>query len=155
MKKKARIIVIAIVLIIIVAVSFEWNIYNSQFYSIFFQIAEIHTPLKLEKVTYSSQLSMEVEGTYTFESEEEIAMWNDFLSWLNNTKFIKIRGARGTSYTGEGIFFKFEGVEDKLWITVGQDGNSIKFGDYVWMPLGGIELPVDEEYLLEMKEKMD
>ena len=154
MKKKVRTIVIVIVLLIVVAIRFEWNIYNAQFYSIYLQIADIHTPLELEEVIYKSQLSMELEGTYTFESEEELAMWDDFVSWLNNTVFIKVRSTRGSSYTGEGIFLKFEGVEDKLWITVGKDG-TIKLGNYVWIPLGSIDLPVDEAYLLEMKAEME
>ena len=155
MKKKTRNILIAIVLIILVAVNFKLNVYDTQFYSVFFQTADIHTPLELEEVTYKSQLSMEVDGTYAFESEEELAIWDDFVFWLNNTIFIKVRSTRGTSYTGEGIFLKFKGYEEELWIIVGQDGNSIKLGDYVWKPIGDIVLPVDEEYLLEMKTEME
>jgi len=151
MKKKVWNIVIVISVAILCIVSYKCNVYETKFYSVFFQSVDIHTPLELEKVTYNSQLSMEVDGTYTFVKDEELTMWNDFVTWLNDTEFRKVRSTRGTSYTGEGIFFKFKGVEEELWIIVGEKGKSIGLGDYVWKPLGDIVLPVDEEYLLEKK----
>ena len=151
MKIKRQNIVIAILVFVFIAVYFKLNTHETQFYTLFYRIADIHTPLELEKITYKSQLSMEVDGTYTFVKDEDLAMWNDFVNWLNDTKFVKVRSTRGNSYTGEGIFFKFKGVEEKLWIIVAKDGKSIKLGDYVWKPLGDIVLPVDEAYLLEMK----
>ena len=153
MKKKVRNIVLTIVVVALGAVILKFNVYDTQFYSVFFWTGKVHTPTKLEMVTYTSQLSMDVEGAYTFVEEEELVIWDDFVSWLNNTTILKVRGTWGTSYSGEGIFLKFEGIEEELWITVGQDGKSIGLGDYVWKPLEDIVLPVDEAYLLEKKEE--
>ena len=151
MKKKTRYITFAIVLLIFGVMAFEFNIQDTQFYSLTLLTADIHIPPELEMVTYSSQLSMEVEGDYIFSTEEELAMWDEFVSWLNNTTFIKVRGTRGTSYSGERINLYFEREEEKLWVVIGQDGTTLKLGDYVWRPIGEIPLPVDEEYLLELK----
>ena len=151
MNRKKRIVVIAATVVLLVITIVVLNSYDTQFYSDYVLIGKIHTPLELEEVSYVSHLSMEVEGTYIFADEEELAMWDDFVKWLNNTTFIKVRSTEGTSYTGEGIFFKFKGIEKELWIIVGRSGKSIGLGDYVWKPIGDIVLPVDEAYLLEMK----
>ena len=151
MKAKKKNIVIITILAGLVILLLIFNSYDTQFYSDYVLIGKIHTPLELEEVSYVSHLSMEVEGTYIFADEEELAMWDDFVKWLNNTTFIKVRSTEGTSYTGEGIFFKFKGIEKELWIVVGRSGKSIGLGDYVWKPIGDIVLPVDEAYLLEMK----
>lgn len=155
MKKKVRNIVIIIVAVILAIVIWKLNVYDAQFYSVFFGTAKVHTPIELEEVSYVSFLSPEVEGVYTLNEKEELAMWDDFMDWLNNTTFIKKRSTWGRSYTGEGIFFKFEGVEERLWITIGEHGKSIEFGDYVWKPMSDIVLPVDEEYLLEKKAEQE
>lgn len=151
MNRKKRIVVIAATVVLLVITIVVLNSYDTQFYSDYVFIGKIHTPLELEEVSYVTHLSMEVEGTYIFADEEELAMWDDFVKWLNNTTFIKVRSTEGTSYTGEGIFFKFKGIEKELWIVVGRSGKSIGLGDYVWKPIGDIVLPVDEAYLLEMK----
>lgn len=151
MKKKVWNIVIVISVAILCIVSYKCNVYETKFYSVFFQSVDIHTPSELEEVTYMTHLSEEVAGAYTFTDEEDLAIWDDFVKWLNNTTFIKVRNTEGTSYTGEGIYLKFKGIEEELWIIVGQGGTDIGLGDYVWKPLGKINLPVDEEYLLEMK----
>lgn len=153
MSKKAKRMILIIVLILFGVMAFKVNVDETQFYSLTLLTADVHTPLELEQVSYSSWFSLETEGHYTFSEEEELAMWDEFVSWLNNTTFIKVRGTRGTSYTGEGIYLYFEGEEDRLWIVIGQDGETLKFGDYVWRPIGEIPFPVDEAYLLEMKSE--
>lgn len=151
MNRKKRIVVIAATVVLLVITIVVLNSYDTQFYSDYFFIGKIHTPSELEEVTYMTHLSEEVAGAYTFTDEEDLAIWDDFVKWLNNTTFIKVRNTEGTSYTGEGIYLKFKGIEEELWIIVGQGGTDIGLGDYVWKPLGKINLPVDEEYLLEMK----
>ena len=151
MKIKRQNIVIAILVFVFIAVYFKLNTHETQFYTLFYRIAYIHTPMELEEVSYVSQLSSSVEGTYTFNEEDELAVWEHFVTWLNDTPMIKIRTTNGFSYTGEGIFLKFKGIEEELWIVVAHDGKSFKIGNYKWKPLGDIVLPVDEEYLLEIK----
>lgn len=101
-----------------------------------------------------SFLSPEVEGVYVLNQKEDIVMWDEFVMWLNDTEFKKVRGTCGRSYTGEGVYLKFKGVEEEFWITVAHDGKRMKFGDYVWKVDGDIDLPVDEAYLLKKKGEL-
>lgn len=153
--KKVRSIVITIIVVVLGAVTLKFNMYDTQFYSVFLRFGSIHTPMELEEVTYVSHLSSSVEGVYTFNEEDDLVMWADFVEWLNNTTMIKIRTTNGFSYTGEGIYLKFKGVEEELWIVVSHEGESFKMDNYKWKPMGEIVLPVDTEYLLEKKAEME
>lgn len=153
MKIKALVTAITIALVILGIVIFKLNVYDTQFYSVFFRSGTMHTPSEIEEITYISFLSPEVEGAIVLNEEEELAMWEDFIVWLNETEFIKVRSTWGRSYTGERIYLKFEGIEEELLIVVSHDWKTLKFGDYVWKTDGEIVLPVDEEYLLEKKEE--
>ena len=153
MKHKMRNILMVIVLVVLGIVVFKFNVYNTQFFSVFFGSGTIHTPMELEKVSYVSFLSQEVEGAYTFTEEKDLAMWDDFVAWMNDTTMTKVRGTEGRSYSGEGIYLKFKGIEDEFWIVVGENGKSLCFGDYVWKADKDIVLPVDEAFLLEKKKE--
>ena len=119
MKKSLKIAAVIIVMIL-GCVIVKFNVYDTQFYSVFFNTAKIHTPLELEEISYISHLSPELERAIVLNEEEDLAMWEDFLDWLNNTEFKKVRSTWGRSYTGEGIWLKFKDVEEELEETVTQ-----------------------------------
>ena len=154
MKKKIRTVVITILMVVLGAVILKFNIYDTQFYSVFFWLGDIHTPLELEKVTYVSHRSSFVEGEYVFDEEDELEIWDDFVTWLNDTTMIRIRTTKGFSYTGEKIYFKFKGIEEEFWIVVSDEGESFKMDDYKWKPKEGeVVLPIDAAYLQKMKKE--
>lgn len=153
MRKKRTIIVIFIALVVFGVLTFKFNVYDTQFYSVCFGTGTIHTPVEIEEITYISFLVPELEGAIVLNAEEDLAMWDEFVTWLNNTEFKKVRSTWGRSYTGEGIYIKFKGVEEQLQLRVAHDWKSLKFGDYIWKTEGEIALPVDEAYLLEKKEE--
>lgn len=149
MKKKGKIIVTCIALVVLGIVTFKFNVYDTQFYSVCFWTGTIHTPAEIEEITYLGFLVPEMDGAIVLNQEEDLTMWNDFVTWLNDTEFKKVRSTWGRSYTGEGIYIKFKGIEEELWITVAHDWKTLKFGDYIWKTDGDIILPIDEAYYVE------
>ena len=98
MNKKSKTIVIFIVLVVLGIGIYNHNVYDTPFYSVCFLEGVIHTPNEIEEITYISFLVPEMDGVIVLEKEDDLAMWNDFIAWLNDTKFKKVRGTWGRSY---------------------------------------------------------
>ena len=60
---------------------------NTQFYSVSFDRLRIHTPLKLEEVTYVDASFME-KAAY-FKTEEQLEKWEVFIEKMNSLVFKK------------------------------------------------------------------
>lgn len=146
MKKRIKRIFIILIFLLVIFIGTKTN---TKFYSVSFDRLRIHTPLKLEEVTYVDASFME-KAAY-FKTEEQLEKWEVFIEKMNSLVFKKDYYAIASSYNSAIISFKFYGIEERFYIGYKsvESVRNFKFNNYVCTPLEQIEVPFTQKEILE------
>ena len=142
MKKKIC-IVLRTMAIVVVIIVLSCNMYTTKYYSYSWGKARIH--ISVEEVNKITCSYFDSKGEYIvleYVTEEDLALWKNALTKLNETTFVKNKCRFGQSFSGIIIEIELKDVKDEFKI-IYADETRIAFGAYSWNSVQQIELPIE------------
>lgn len=142
MKEKTK-NVLSLLAIIVVGIILGCNMYETSFYS--YSWGTVKMLFSFENISKITCSYFDEEGEYIvleYETEEELMLWDEFVTKMNETTFTKSASRFGRSFNGVSIDVELKDALEEFRIIFANE-TRVAFGNYSWNSSEEIEIPVE------------